>query len=111
MTESLKQKSERLISITKEALMPEITESQMNLLRDEAEMLFGDLFEEFDNLKLQGCKNLPPDGYFDEKLAGVRSFVRIALGTGERGGYTDKEILENVKHYTYRVQSLATKWD
>ncbi|RYG93175.1 hypothetical protein EU803_03475 [Loktanella sp. IMCC34160] len=50
-------------------------------------------------------------GYFREKLCGAMSFVRMAVGIDERGGYSDEKIIDNIDHYSFLVSRLlAVNW-
>ncbi|WP_291038766.1 hypothetical protein [Hyphomonas sp.] len=59
-----------------------------------------------DQLTSNARSDFPGEDYFSEKLSGLVSFARMALGVEDRLSYSDAFILENVRHFASRVQSI-----
>lgn len=98
----------RIVEIACYGVSHELTDEERARLANEVEMLAGDLYEINENrrFKPQPGRTLPASDYLGEKLVGLLSFTRMALGAEERGGYTPENIIENVESYESAVLRL-----
>lgn len=62
-----------------------------------------------DQLVSSARSDFPGEDYFSEKLTGLVSFARMALGIEDRLSYSDAEILKHIGHYADRLNSVLGK--
>jgi hypothetical protein len=57
--------------------------------------IIGDIFEALDGAAQFGMSN-----YLQENLTGLTSFALMAVGSADRGRFSDAKILDNISHFS-----------
>ncbi len=105
---SVEELTARIVAIARYGISHELTAKERAQLVNEVETLAGDLYELNEGRRLDpdASRAWVPWGRLGEKLTGLCSFTRMALGEEVRGGYTSETIIEKVERYQYAVERL-----
>ncbi len=98
----------RIAEIARLNVGRELPPEERARLVNEVETLQGDLYELAEDRRFapNAAHPLPAPDYLDERLSGLCSFARMALGEEERRGYTPWRIIQNVEGYRSAVERL-----